>query len=193
MVLIACDTGDLQAAAGYLPAVRPEDVLIGLNRGAPNLLAAAAVLAVTVEAWRAAASLLGAAALVFHDMPYPPPEGITFERAAKTARQHLGEDAWVDAWHAGRHAAHIAITTEMDRVLAHASGTSGPSPSGSVLTPREHEVLRLLIEGHSNREIAEALFISYRTADTHVSNILGKFGVTTRAAAVTYAFQHDLA
>jgi NarL family two-component system response regulator LiaR len=54
-------------------------------------------------------------------------------------------------------------------------------------------VLRLLIEGKSNRDIAEVLFISPRTATTHVTNILAKFGVETRAAAVTYAFQHDLA
>ena len=54
-------------------------------------------------------------------------------------------------------------------------------------------MLTLLVEGRSNREIAAALFISHRTATTHVSNILAKFGVDTRAAAVTYAFQHDLA
>ena len=60
------------------------------------------------------------------------------------------------------------------------------------LTTREREVLRLLIEGRSNREIAESLFISHRTATTHVAHILAKFGVETRASAVAYAFQHDL-
>jgi DNA-binding CsgD family transcriptional regulator len=50
----------------------------------------------------------------------------------------------------------------------------------------------LLIDGRSNRDIAEMLFISHRTATTHVTHILAKFGVETRAAAVTYAFQHDL-
>ena len=49
-----------------------------------------------------------------------------------------------------------------------------------------------MIDGRSNREIGEMLFISPRTATTHVTHILAKFGVETRAAAVTYAFQHDL-
>ena len=54
------------------------------------------------------------------------------------------------------------------------------------------DVLRLLIDGRSNREIAETLFISPRTATTHVTHILAKLDVDTRAAAVTYAFQHNL-
>ena len=61
------------------------------------------------------------------------------------------------------------------------------------LSPRERDVLALLVSGRSNREIAETLYISHRTATTHVTNILAKFGVETRAAAVTYAFTHDLA
>ena len=62
----------------------------------------------------------------------------------------------------------------------------------ATLTAREREVLRLLIDGRRNWEIAEMLFIGYRTATTHVAHILDKFGVETRAAAVTYAFRHDL-
>jgi DNA-binding NarL/FixJ family response regulator len=62
----------------------------------------------------------------------------------------------------------------------------------STLTAREREVLRLLIDGRKNRDIAEMLFISYATVTTHVMHILAKFGVESRAAAVTYAFQHNL-
>ena len=62
----------------------------------------------------------------------------------------------------------------------------------ATLTAREREVLRLLIDGRKNWEIAEMLFIGYRTATTHVAHILAKFGVETRAAAVTYAFRHNL-
>ena len=60
------------------------------------------------------------------------------------------------------------------------------------LTKREFEVLRLLAEGRTNRDIASALFISPRTAGTHVANILGKLDVDTRAAAVGVAFRHHL-
>jgi DNA-binding CsgD family transcriptional regulator len=84
---------------------------------------------------------------------------------------------------------------EMERLLTVADGTRvapNVEHDPSALTAREREVLRLLIGGRSNREIAETLFISHRTATTHVTHILAKFGVETRAAAVTYAFQHDL-
>jgi DNA-binding NarL/FixJ family response regulator len=55
------------------------------------------------------------------------------------------------------------------------------------LTPREREVLALLVEGHTNRRIAEELFISESTAGVHVSNILGKLGVGSRTEAATVA------
>jgi DNA-binding CsgD family transcriptional regulator len=55
------------------------------------------------------------------------------------------------------------------------------------LTAREREVLALLVEGHTNRRIAEELFITESTAGVHVSNILGKLGVATRTEAATVA------
>jgi DNA-binding CsgD family transcriptional regulator len=55
------------------------------------------------------------------------------------------------------------------------------------LTPRELEVLRLLVEGRSNRQIAETLFISDKTASVHVTNILAKLGVHSRLEAAATA------
>ena len=60
------------------------------------------------------------------------------------------------------------------------------------LSQRELEVLRLLVEGHSNPEIAAALFISQKTVRNHVTHILGKIGVETRTAAATFALRHGL-
>ncbi|MFN8594464.1 MAG: LuxR C-terminal-related transcriptional regulator [Thermomicrobiales bacterium] len=60
------------------------------------------------------------------------------------------------------------------------------SPVGG-LTPRERDVLRLLVEGRSDREIADALFITRRTASKHVEAILAKLGVRSRGAAVAEA------
>jgi DNA-binding NarL/FixJ family response regulator len=57
----------------------------------------------------------------------------------------------------------------------------------SSLTPRERDVLRLVAEGHGNREIAALLGISERTARTHVSNVLSKLQLTTRTQAALFA------
>ena len=58
------------------------------------------------------------------------------------------------------------------------------------LTRREREVLRLLADGRSDREIASALSISPKTVGLHVSHLMAKIGVTTRAAVVAHAYRH---
>jgi DNA-binding NarL/FixJ family response regulator len=60
------------------------------------------------------------------------------------------------------------------------------------LTPRELQVLRQIAAGKTNKAIATELFVSERTIDRHVSNILTKLGVTSRAAATAYAYTHKL-
>jgi DNA-binding NarL/FixJ family response regulator len=60
------------------------------------------------------------------------------------------------------------------------------------LTPRERQVLALLAQGASNRAIADTLVIAERTAGIHVSNILGKLGVTSRTQAAAYALAQGL-
>jgi DNA-binding NarL/FixJ family response regulator len=60
------------------------------------------------------------------------------------------------------------------------------------LTDREREVLSLVGKGASNKDIAAELYISERTARTHVSNILGKLGLTSRTQAALYAVEHRL-
>ena len=66
------------------------------------------------------------------------------------------------------------------------AGQDGP-PDDFELTTREREVLRLVAAGYTNRRIGETLFISESTAGVHVSNILGKLGVTTRTEAAAVA------
>ena len=77
------------------------------------------------------------------------------------------------------------------------SVSSSAVPSGrgplAALTAREIEVLRLLAAGHSNREIAAALFIAPKTASVHVSNILGKLGASSRTEAAAIAHSNGLA
>jgi DNA-binding CsgD family transcriptional regulator len=72
-----------------------------------------------------------------------------------------------------------------------AEGAAGEAPFG--LTVRELEVLGLVADGRSNGQIAEALFISRKTASVHVSNILAKLGVSTRVEAAAVAHRRGLA
>jgi DNA-binding NarL/FixJ family response regulator len=60
------------------------------------------------------------------------------------------------------------------------------------LTGRELEVLRLVAAGRTNKAIAGELVLSERTVDRHVSNILAKLRVPSRAAATAYVYQHQL-
>jgi DNA-binding NarL/FixJ family response regulator len=60
------------------------------------------------------------------------------------------------------------------------------------LTDREKDVLRLLGQGMSNKDIGATLFITERTARTYVSNILGKLGLASRTQAALYAVEHKL-
>jgi DNA-binding NarL/FixJ family response regulator len=60
------------------------------------------------------------------------------------------------------------------------------------LSPRELEVLELVAGGLTNREIAGGLFLSEKTVARHLSNIFTKLGVSSRAAATAYAYEHGL-
>lgn len=73
--------------------------------------------------------------------------------------------------------------------------TSQPRPVGKLaeLSKREHEVLVLVSNGYSRREIGEALEISVNTAARHISNIYRKLGVTSVAEATRYALEHGAA
>jgi DNA-binding CsgD family transcriptional regulator len=72
-------------------------------------------------------------------------------------------------------------------------GAGGGRAEGAAgLTPRELEVLRLVAEGRSNQQIAEALFISRKTASVHVSHILAKLGAKTRVEAAAFAHRVGL-
>jgi predicted ATPase/DNA-binding CsgD family transcriptional regulator len=91
----------------------------------------------------------------------------------------------------------VANSTEtlIDASARVASQPSAPVKSAAAeagLTRREIDVLRLLVDGLSDREIGDALFISHRTAMTHVANILGKLNLESRTAAAAFALRNNL-
>jgi len=101
--------------------------------------------------------------------------------------QELGEA--VRAAHAGK----PTLAPEAAQALIQAARSPREEPDvGHDLTPRECEVLTLLVEGLNNPEIAERLSISRATASVHVSNILSKLGVSNRVEAATLAVRHHL-
>ncbi|HEX5809201.1 MAG TPA: response regulator transcription factor [Anaerolineales bacterium] len=79
------------------------------------------------------------------------------------------------------------------KVLEEFHNTEKRSLSEEALTQRELEILRLIAQGHENREIAEQLVISEATVRTHVSNILGKLHLASRTQAAIYALREGLA
>ena len=93
--------------------------------------------------------------------------------------------AAIRAAHAGR----PTLAPEAAQALIE---STRPSRLGHDLTDREREVLAVMVEGMSNAEIAECLVISQSTAKFHVSSILSKLGVGSRAEAVALALQHHL-
>jgi DNA-binding NarL/FixJ family response regulator len=112
------------------------------------------------------------------------------------ASGYLLKDADAEAVAAAVRAAHageVHLDPAVARLLAQRMRERKTSPQlVEPLTEREKEVLSLVGQGASNKEIASELFITERTARTHVSNILGKLGLSSRTQAALYAVEHKL-
>lgn len=106
----------------------------------------------------------------------------------------VSPDALVDAIRAAHHGEarlHPEVMRKlMDQVTAQSRGNK--QENVPQLTDREQEVVRLVVQGKSNREIADALVISEKTAKAHISNILGKLGLDDRTQMAVYAIKHGL-
>lgn len=80
----------------------------------------------------------------------------------------------------------------MTALIKHRLAHDDPAVSGALLTPREEEVLKLIAEGHSTREIAALLVVSPKTVERHRSNLLEKLGMRDRLELTRYAIRVGL-
>ncbi|MGP3921899.1 MULTISPECIES: response regulator [unclassified Streptomyces] len=90
------------------------------------------------------------------------------------------------------HAGHVLLQPEVAWALLSQEEATGGQGRGSSLTEREREVLALIADGRSNREIARALVLSEKTVKTHVSNILMKLDLADRTQAALWAVRHGV-
>jgi DNA-binding CsgD family transcriptional regulator len=116
----------------------------------------------------------------------------TFERAVSAAQTALGETDYAAATAAGarqsvEEAARYALSPDERPAPRAARGEDGTG-----LTPREREVAALIGRGLTSREIAAALVITERTADTHAEHIRAKLGARSRAEIAAWAVRHGL-
>jgi NarL family two-component system response regulator LiaR len=88
------------------------------------------------------------------------------------------------------YAGEVHLDRAVARLLAQRMRARKDPEPAEPLTDREKDVLRLLGQGMSNKEIGAALFITERTARTYVSNILGKLGLQSRTQAALWAVEH---
>jgi non-specific serine/threonine protein kinase len=160
------------------------------GRGIAGTIAAIAGLAAALGQLERAARLLGAAWALGETL------GVRFlahhlyaERVLATTRGRVDTPTFARSWEAGSALSLDAAVTEA-RAALESAGT--PARAAHGLTPRELDVLRLLVAGHSDREIAATLSISPRTVQTHVAGLFAKLDAGTRAEATAVAIRRGL-
>jgi two-component system, NarL family, response regulator NreC len=107
--------------------------------------------------------------------------------------KHAAETELISAIHSVR-IGEIYVHPRLIRALLNEPETrkSPPASSVDILTPREMDVLLKIVQGYTNRQIAEELALSIRTVEGHRSNLTGKLGLTSRVDLVRYARKHGL-
>jgi predicted ATPase/DNA-binding CsgD family transcriptional regulator len=218
LALIASQQGKFDRAASILEDIFDRLGLRGGNQALANGLADAGTLAAFRGDAIAAACLFGSAhqLLEAEGGKFALPARDIYERAEETARQVLPIDVWVRFFEIGRGLSTVEALNEVHGLLSAVAGgvvyrpatgsesgevgevgvNTGPSAAGVRfdfdLTRREGEVLALLCLRLTDPEIAARLFISPRTASSHVSNVLNKLGVSNRREAAGIAARERL-
>jgi DNA-binding CsgD family transcriptional regulator len=196
LLLAACV--DIMLAATDVPSARAaadELAEIAAELDAPLLRAVAAhatgAFLVAEGDLRAALAALRKAWVAWQELEAPYEAGRVRVLVGLACRALHDEDTAAMELDAARQVfTQLGAIPDLTRVDAYTSKRSVTEPSG--LSTREVEVLRLVAAGNTNRAIATELFLSERTVERHVSNILTKLGAGSRTAAAAYAFEHGI-
>jgi predicted ATPase/DNA-binding CsgD family transcriptional regulator len=188
-----------QAAGLYAESLHVAEKLGDAAIATEALMGFAGVLADSNRADEAA-RLFGAAEALNEAMGFSGERLATphqYHRDVSGVRERLGDEAFATTWAQGRampaHELLRAARAAVERSAGPRTRTRGAAiDRGPVLTPRERDVLRLLADRLSDREIGSHLFIGTRTAEFHVANIIGKLGVADRREAAATAAQLGL-
>jgi LuxR family transcriptional regulator, maltose regulon positive regulatory protein len=161
-----------------------DECAAGVALAAPGSAVLAAALS---EAATRPESLHTAREAIAHTAAIDALDAVLLDDAARSLRDELAAPG--QARFAGLLARRRA---QLGRAVTPAPAVHPAAPRGSALTPRETEVLALLAQGLTNREMAQRLTLGTRTVETHVERILGKLGATSRTRAVAIALRTEL-
>jgi DNA-binding NarL/FixJ family response regulator len=189
---------EIMLAVGDLEQARraSEELSAIAERHASELLQAAAAqargaVALAEGDCRAALGLLRSALATWQDLEAPY-EAARTRALLGTACRGLGDDDAAALELEAARTTFVELGAAPDAARVDSLGASAPAKDAHGLSRRELEVLRHVAGGKTNKEIAAELVLSERTIERHVSNIFAKLGVSTRAAATAFAYEHRL-
>jgi len=162
------------------------------RRGLATLMETLAWVCADGSDFTRAATLLGAATGLRETMGIPllAPHVAQHERCTETTRDRLGAAAFAKA---SGHGAEMSVGEACELALGQAPAkretTAVEAKPALALSRREMEIARLIAEGLTNKEVAARLFISNRTVETHVTNMLNKLGLSSRTQLARWVDQ----
>jgi two-component system, NarL family, response regulator NreC len=175
---VIAEAGDAETARRRVSGLKPTILVLDLNMpGEPSLPSIGKIAEVSPGT--------AVVVLTMQDDPAFAKEAFRLGAKAFVAKHAAGAEL-VDAIRAAARG-----DTYVNPHLGARLTTTPEGPPGG-LTPREIEILRLVVAGHTNPEIAEMLTISIRTVETHRAAIHRKLGTTSRAEMVSFAREHGL-
>lgn len=178
---VVAEAGDVPTAQRYVLGHKPDVLVLDLNMpGEPSLPA--------IPRFLEASPDTHIVVLTMQEDPQFAREALQKGATAYVLKE-AAEEELVQAIHAAREGRTYVNPSLGARLATAPLHPAGP-PGG--LSEREVDILRLIALGHTNTEIAQQLFLSVRTVETHRAHIQQKLGRTTRAELVRYALDHGL-